>query len=135
MATEIVRDDTRAYVTMPEEGQILENLHLRMLATGVQAGGTLCAVECVNPGPGGPPQHTHHASDELYLVLQGRYRFRIGADEWEGGPGTFTYVSRGVSHTFASVGSEEGRLFSVTIPDMGEFLKRMEGLTARDGSY
>ena len=36
MTTEMIRDDVRGYVTMPDEGPVLEHLHVRMLATGAQ---------------------------------------------------------------------------------------------------
>jgi mannose-6-phosphate isomerase-like protein (cupin superfamily) len=131
MATETLPEKVRAYVLQPEEGQFIENLRVRIMATGALTGGTLCAGECVNPGPGGPELHTHHAHDELYLVLQGRYRFKIGEDEHEGGPGTFAYMPRGITHTFASVGPEEGRLFTVTLPGLEHYLERMSDLQAR----
>lgn len=40
--------------------------------------------------------HTHHVHDELYLVLQGQYRFKIDGEEHEGGPGMFVYAPRGM---------------------------------------
>lgn len=89
------------------------------------------AAECTNPGPGGPVLHTHHAHDELYLVLQGRYRFRIGDEEHEGGPGLFVYAPRGTTHTFASVGPEEGRIFAMSLPGLEHFLERMSNLPVR----
>jgi len=128
MITETRRETARAYVLRPEEGQHIENLRLRIVATNDLTGGSIMAADCVNPGPGGPPLHTHYAHDELYLVLAGRYRFRIGEDDQEGGPGTFVYVPRGTSHTFAGVGPEEGRLFTVSLPGLEHFLERMSEL-------
>lgn len=123
MATETLSENTQAYVLQPQEGQLIENLGLRLLATNAQTGDTLLAGVVTNPGPGGPPLHTHFAIDELYFVLQGRYRFKIRDQECEGGPGTFVYIPRGTSHTFASVGSEEGQLFSITLPGAEQFLQ------------
>lgn len=121
-------EGARAYVLQPEEGQRIEALHLRIVATNALTGGALMAVECTNPGPGGPVLHTHHAHDELYFVLQGRYRFKIGDAQYEGGPGTFAYAPRGTTHTFASVGPEEGRVLSVSLPGLEHFLERMATL-------
>lgn len=120
-----VQPTVRAYVVPPDEGKRLENLHLRLLACNTLTGGQLSAAEIENPGPGGPPMHTHREHDEFYLVLTGRYRFKIGEEIHEGGAGTFAYVPRGASHTFASVGPEPGRLFGVTLPGLEQFLERM----------
>lgn len=136
MTTEI-GDGVQAYVLQPDDGQVIEDLHLRIMATDARTGGTLMAVECVNPGRGGPALHTHHAHDELYLVLQGRYRFKLGSEEHEGGPGMFVYAPRGTTHTFASVGPDEGRILFITLPGLERFLERMAALpvrgTAREG--
>jgi mannose-6-phosphate isomerase-like protein (cupin superfamily) len=128
MTTEALRENVQAFVLQPGEGRFIENLHLRIMAAGAQTGETLFALECTNPGPGGPLLHTHHAHDELYLVLQGRYRFKIGDEEHEGGPGTFVYAPRGTTHTFASVGPEEGRIFGITLPGLDQFIERMSDL-------
>jgi mannose-6-phosphate isomerase-like protein (cupin superfamily) len=137
MAAVTPRETARAYVLQPHEGQMIDALHLRFLATEALTGGTLLAGVCTNPGPGGPALHTHHRHDELYLVLQGRYRFKIGEDEHEGGPGMFVYAPRGTTHTFASVGQDEGRLLFITLPGLERFLERMAALpirgTAREG--
>ncbi len=137
MATETLPQNARAYVLQPGEGQIIENLRLRIVATGALTGDTLFAAECTNPGPGGPVLHTHHAHDELYLVLQGRYRFKLDGEEHEGDPGMFVYAPRGTTHTFASVGPEEGRIFAISLPGLEHFLERMSELpvqgNTRDG--
>ncbi|MGI8825750.1 MAG: cupin domain-containing protein [Chloroflexota bacterium] len=131
MATETIREGVQAYALQPGEGQPIENLHLRVMATGALTGDTLFASEITNPGPGGPVLHTHHAHDEAYLVLQGRYRFKIGDEEHEGGPGMFVYAPRGTTHTFASVGPEEGRIFAISLPGLEHFLERMSRLPLR----
>ncbi|MGH2442113.1 MAG: cupin domain-containing protein [Chloroflexota bacterium] len=122
------QEETGAYVVLPEAGQLIPELNLRMLASGALTGGAFMALECTNPGPGGPGLHTHHSHDELYLVLRGRYRFKLGDVVHEGGPGTFAYVPRGTTHTFASVGTEEGRIFAMSLPGLEHFLERMARL-------
>src|SRR5579875_3431004 len=102
MTIDALPEHSQAYVLQPNEGQMIDELRLRVLATEALTGGALMALVCTNPGPGGPALHTHHAHDELYLVLKGRYRFKLGDREHEGGPGTFVYAPRGTTHTFAS---------------------------------
>ena len=124
--------DLQGYVLPAEQGRTIEALRVRLLATGESTSEATCVIEIVNPGPGGPPLHTHFAHDEWYFVLQGRYRFRIGDRVEEGGPGTFTYVPRGVVHAFASVGTEEGRLLSTSVPGgLEHFLQGLADLIAR----
>jgi len=131
MTIDMLPGHSQAYVLQPEEGQLIENLRLRTLATNAQTGGTLLAGVVNNPGPGWPPLHTHLAIDELYFVLRGRYRFKISDQEYEGGPGTFAYVPRRTSHTFASVGPEEGQLLSITLPRTEQFIQGISELQER----
>jgi mannose-6-phosphate isomerase-like protein (cupin superfamily) len=123
-----------AYILQPHEGEALDAIGLRLLATKDLTGGRLFAAACVNPGTGGPPLHTHYAHDEFYLVLRGLYRFRIEGRDQDGGPGTFAYVPRGTSHTFANIGPDEGRLLAGSLPSLEDFLRRMTRLGDRDAS-
>ncbi len=123
MATTAANDTTEAFVLEADEGEVIENLGLRVLAGDTRTNGSLLAAVVTNPAPGGPPLHTHAAIDELYLVLKGRYRFRVLDRDYEGGPGTFAYVPRGTSHSFAGVGAEEGQLLCITLPSAEQFLR------------
>lgn len=131
MTTEALPENAQAYVLQPDDGQRIENLGLRILTTNAQTNGSFMAGTVTNPGPGGPPLHTHHALDEFLFVLQGTYRFRVGDREFEGGSGTFAYIPRGTSHTFAGVGTEEGRVLFVTLPGMEAFLQGISELESR----
>lgn len=136
MSTVARHGDANAYVIQAGAGQLLESLRTQVLATGGVTDGTMCVLVCTNPGPGGPPLHTHHAHSELFFVLEGRYRFKVGETEYEGGPGTFGYVGQDVVHTWASVGPEEGRLLAVVSPgDFSGFLDRLEELSARNAGH
>jgi hypothetical protein len=46
--------------------------------SGRDTGGRLCVVDTVRIAPGGPPVHVHAAQDEVFHVLDGRFRFLIG---------------------------------------------------------
>lgn len=131
MPTAASNDIAQAYVLQPDEGQVIENLGLRLLAADARTGGSLLAAVVTNSGVGGPPLHTHATIDELYFVLRGRYRFRVLDWDHEGGPGTFAYVPRGTSHSFAGVGEEEGQLLCITLPGTEEFLRGISALQDR----
>jgi|SRR5579872_611499 len=116
------------YVLPAHEGRYIETLNLRILADGQHTGDQMLAAVMTNPVPGGPPLHTHHSHDELYYVLEGHYRFRVGEEELEGGPGTFVYVPRGTPQTLANVGPSAGRVFQITLPGFDGFVERMAEL-------
>ena len=57
--------------------------------SGRDTGGRLCVIDTVRVAPGGPPPpvHVHAGQDEVFHVLGGRFRFRIGDELIEAGPG------------------------------------------------
>jgi quercetin dioxygenase-like cupin family protein len=71
--------------------------------SGRDTGGRLCVVDTIRIAPGGPPVHVHAAQDEVFHVLDGRFRFLIGDELVEAGPGDVLFGPQGVPHAFASV--------------------------------
>lgn len=71
--------------------------------------------ERTDPG-GGPPLHVHPDADELFRVLDGRFRFYADGETFEAGPGDLVTVPRGVPHTFVNLGTERGHLFIIFSP-------------------
>jgi mannose-6-phosphate isomerase-like protein (cupin superfamily) len=71
--------------------------------SGRDTDGRLCVIDTVRIAPGGPPVHVHEAQDEVFQVLDGRFRFRIGDELFEAGPGDVVFGPRHVPHAFASV--------------------------------
>jgi quercetin dioxygenase-like cupin family protein len=52
------------------------------------------------------PLHLHHDSDEVAYVLSGEITFKIGDEITVGGPGTWAFMRRAVSHEWKSTGAE-----------------------------
>jgi mannose-6-phosphate isomerase-like protein (cupin superfamily) len=80
-------------------------------------GGTLSlGLATVSPGKS-PPPHTHHREEELFIILEGRYRFFVD-NEWieDVGPGSVVYLPRGCTHTFEMVGDTPGRHWTLQTP-------------------
>jgi mannose-6-phosphate isomerase-like protein (cupin superfamily) len=46
---------------------------------------------------------TPHGQDELYYVISGRGRFRVGGEDRPVGPGTILFVEAGVEHRFHTI--------------------------------
>jgi quercetin dioxygenase-like cupin family protein len=47
-----------------------------------------------------------HAEDEVYHVLRGRARIRVGSEERDVGPGSVVYVAARVPHAFHSISED-----------------------------
>jgi mannose-6-phosphate isomerase-like protein (cupin superfamily) len=56
------------------------------------------------PGTPSPPVHLHHLTEEGFYVVRGTYRFLLGEEIVECGPGRHVHVRPGVSHTFWNAG-------------------------------
>jgi mannose-6-phosphate isomerase-like protein (cupin superfamily) len=60
-----------------------------------------------------PPLHVHHREDEIFHILEGELRFRVGDEELRAGPGETLLAAKGVPHTYV-VESERGRWLVTT---------------------
>jgi quercetin dioxygenase-like cupin family protein len=88
---------------------IFLNGRLDTKVSGLDTGGALSVVDTIRLRRGGPPLHFHFDQDELFFVLEGQFRFRIGDEMHEVGPGDFLFGPRLVPHAFVNL-SETGRL-------------------------
>jgi uncharacterized cupin superfamily protein len=76
--------------------------------TAVPSGGRITWIEQLVP-PGDSPYHIHDAEDEIFYVLEGELSFVSGDKAWKGGPGTFAFLPRGISHGFWVEGTQASR--------------------------
>ena len=77
--------------------------------TGANTAGTMTLVQGVVPPGGGPPPHVHRRDDEVFIIMEGRYRFLIGETWTEVGPGAVVFLPRNSVHTFRNVGETNSR--------------------------
>ena len=63
------------------------------------------------------PLHRHLAEEEAWIVLEGRLGFRVGADEFEAGPGEAVLAPRGAAHTYWNATREPARYLLVMGPE------------------
>ena len=54
-------------------------------------------LNCFEPGQA-QAVHTHDGADKFYLVLEGKARMRVGAEEVEASAGTLVWAPAGVPH-------------------------------------
>jgi mannose-6-phosphate isomerase-like protein (cupin superfamily) len=72
----------------------------RIKARSVRTGGTLGLVEANFYGGMGTPLHVHHAEDEAFYIIDGRIRFKRGAEEFVACAGDFVFGPREIPHCF-----------------------------------
>ena len=83
---------------------------------GEETAGRFLAIENVIAPGDGPPVHTHAVEDEMWQVLEGTLRFRLGEHDAEAPAGTFVFVPRGTPHAFVNVGAEPARILVMFTP-------------------
>ncbi len=52
---------------------------------------------------GEPDPQRPHTEDEVYYVISGRGKIRVGGEDREVGPGSIIFVGAGVEHRFHSI--------------------------------
>ncbi|MBU8895420.1 cupin domain-containing protein [Corallococcus sp. M34] len=80
-----------------------------------QSGRFLLDVYCLAAGQSQKP-HRHTSSDKVYVVLEGRCRFRVGTEEETHGPGASVFAPAGAEHGVANDGPEPARLLVLMTP-------------------
>lgn len=60
-----------------------------------------------------PPLHIHHTEDEIFHIIEGRVRFRVGEVERVAGPGDTLLAPKGVAHSYM-VESDGARCLTIT---------------------
>jgi mannose-6-phosphate isomerase-like protein (cupin superfamily) len=66
-----------------------------------------------------PPLHLHRTEDEIFYVLAGEFRFRVGEKQQRLGIGACVVAPKRVPHTYLAESAEGGRFLTVTSD--GEF--------------
>lgn len=76
-----------------------------------------------------PPLHVHVNEDEVFLILEGEFRFQVGNEERTGQAGDTVVARKGVPHTYR-VESDGGRWLTVTAHEQFEDFVRAMARTA-----
>src|SRR5262245_5920393 len=97
------------FETMPGE-QMALRLHSR------DVGGAFTVIEAPVPPYAGPPPHFHKEREEIFEVLEGRFRFHCAGDEFDVAPGTTVVVPRTAVHVWVNLGPGSARLLFTFVP-------------------
>jgi quercetin dioxygenase-like cupin family protein len=70
--------------------------------SAADSGGAVTIMEMTLPAGMGPPPHTHPGRESVY-VLEGRIRYHIEDETFEGGPGSCFHIPEGTLENFEPI--------------------------------
>ena len=100
---------------------------LTTIRVSAQAGGNqLSIVEQRAPKGYSPPLHLHRAQDEIFHVLEGEFRIKVGDQEKQLKAGDILLIQKGMPHSFRIESPEDGRWLAITVgPDYENFVRAL----------
>lgn len=128
----------RTIIVAPEAGEVLNAFGdtVQVKLTGEETNNNLAVGLGSTPPGHGPPPHVHHREDELFIILEGTFRY-LENDGWSEsvGPGGLVYTPRGVRHTFQNCGTTVGKHWVLATPSGFEkFFSQCAEVFARGGA-
>ena len=102
----------------PGEGQVIRiggDVLLVKALTAITDGVTVLET-VARPGEPAPLDHVHRSYDEVFYVVEGQFRFRLGDRRVRAHAGSVVTVPRGSAHTFENCGSSPGRVLIIAAP-------------------
>lgn len=103
-------------------------------ASGDTTDRRLALVEQTAPSGHAPPPHRHEREDEWFYVLDGELTFWLDGDRSVGGPGSLTFLPKGVPHGFAVTSSQPARFLIGTSPSGFDSFVRAVGSRAESAT-
>ncbi len=110
--------EAKSRVLAADEGtplRVFGNPFLLKVAGADSSGAVAFLTGWFAPGTGAIP-HLHRGHDEIFYVLDGTFRFHLGAEQVESGPGGLLFAPRNAAHGFTNVGQTAGRLIGIVAP-------------------
>ncbi len=100
------------------------SVRIRLAATEGEDG--ISILEHRAPHGDSPPLHVHRGEDEIFQVLDGEFRFQIGAAERHGRAGEILIVRQGTPHSYRVESENGGHWLTITAGgDFERFVRRL----------
>lgn len=87
---------------------------VRIRVASAEGADGICVIEHLMPEGDAPPLHIHRNEDEIFHVLEGRMRFRVGGRGFDLGPGETALAPKGVAHHYRVTSPEGARCLTIT---------------------
>lgn len=106
--------------------------HIKIRISGDENGDNISVLEHHAYHGDTPPLHIHHTEDEVFIVLQGEFRFVIGSNEHRLKTGETILAPKGIPHAYR-VESHEGKWITITTGhDFENFVKAISRPAEKD---
>lgn len=105
-------------IRQADEGEIISAFGdtVQSKLSAADTGGQLSLGIVTTPPGSGPPLHRHTREDELFIIIEGIFRFVSDSEERAAGPGAVVWLKRGTVHTFQVVSETPGRAWVFVLP-------------------
>ncbi len=80
-------------------------------------------INTIRAGSAPGPYHLHSTAENVYRVLSGRVRVRIGTVDHDLDPGDTAFVPPGVAHSATNIGDQDAVLLEVYAPVKPDFVE------------
>jgi mannose-6-phosphate isomerase-like protein (cupin superfamily) len=84
--------------------------------TSDQSGGALVVGLATVPAGNAVPMHVQDREDELFLIVDGTYRFWLSETTTDVGSGGLVFIPKGTPHKFQVLGERDGRHWVLNAP-------------------
>lgn len=118
---------TKGFKIVAGEGRLHGHIQLKgvnsniidVKISGSDTNGELAIFEQTSLSQGkGTPLHIHHLEDEIFFIIEGSYKFKVGDDLYDLTTGDSIFLPRKVPHAWTQV-SEKGKMI-VTMQPAGK---------------
>ncbi|HII39816.1 MAG TPA: cupin domain-containing protein [Thermoplasmata archaeon] len=118
----------RPFVVPPGQGTTVRGPvggPLTIKARAETTGGRFTLFENLVAPKEGPPLHRHGREDEMWYILEGRFRFRADGEIFLAPAGSFVFIPRGTAHCLQNIGDRPSRILVMFTPaGMERFFER-----------
>lgn len=126
---------TKSFVVKANESRFKENTLLfginpnDIKVSSKDTDGKLTVFEYKGKEKSGPPLHIHLKQDEIFFIVEGEYKFKVGEEFHHLKPGDTIFLPRNVPHCFVQT-TDNGKMFFMFQPSgkMEDFFRAIGAL-------